>query len=72
VIVTGVPLTGWAGLATMASDAFSERIVNACAALAVAGEVVLGASQLQKRYVPVNVNVCAMATVAVPAGMGGS
>ena len=71
-IVTGVPVIGWAGLALIASDALSERIVNACAALAVADEVVVGASQLQKRYVPVNENVWAIAMVPVPAGIAGS
>ena len=48
-IVTGVPVTGWAGLALIASDALSERIVTGCAALAVADELDVGASQLQKR-----------------------
>ena len=72
VIVTELPVTGWAGFALIASDALSERIVNAWAALAVADEVVVGASQLQKRYVPVNENVCAMAIVPVPTGIAGS
>ncbi len=49
VIVTDVPVTGCAGFALIAIDAFSERIVTFCAALAVAGDVVVGASQLQKR-----------------------
>ena len=39
VIVTDVPVTGWAGLALIAIEAFSDRIVTGCAALAVADDV---------------------------------
>jgi hypothetical protein len=49
VIVTDVPVTGWAGLALIAIEAFSDRIVTGCAALAVADDVEVGASQLQNR-----------------------
>ncbi len=49
VIDTDVPATGWAGDALIASEALSVRIEIGCAALAVAGELEVGASQLQKR-----------------------